>query len=79
MAPIVITVKREDSIKLALDAKLINRQLSNNKYQMPSIDKLFDDVSQVITEQKAGILYFTVLILKHAYSLLKLAEESMVM
>ena len=32
IAPIVITVKKNDSIKLALDAKPIKRQLLINKY-----------------------------------------------
>ena len=50
IAPIVITVKKENSIKLALDAKPINRQLyKNNKYQMPNVDELIDGVSQIIT------------------------------
>ena len=40
IAPIVITVKKDDSIRLALDAKPINRQLYKNKNQMPSVEEL---------------------------------------
>ena len=36
IAPIVITVGIYDSIKLALEAKPINRQLYKKKYQMPT-------------------------------------------
>ena len=49
IAPIVITVKKDDSIKLALDAKPINRQLYKNNYQMPNVDELLDGVSQIVT------------------------------
>ena len=76
IAPIVITVKKDDSIKLALDAKPINRQLFKNKYQMPNVDELIDGVSQIVTENKSGTLYFTVLDLKYAYSQLKLAADT---
>ena len=65
IARIVITVKKDDSIKLAMNAKLINLQLLfKNKYKMPNVDELIDGVSQIVTENKEGTLYFTVLDLK---------------
>ena len=76
IAPIVITVKKDDSIKLAMDAKPINRQLFKNKYQMPNVDELIDGVSQIVTEIKSGPFHFTVLDLKYAYSQLKLAADT---
>ena len=76
IAPIVITLKKDDSIKLAMDAKPISRQLFKNKYQMPNVDELIDGVSQIVTENKSGTLYFTVLDLKYAYSQLKLAANT---
>ena len=76
IAPIVITVKKDDSIKLALDAKPINRQLYKNKYQMPNVEELLDGVSQIVTAQAAGTLFFTVLDLKYAYSQLKLTPQT---
>ena len=76
IAPIVILVKKDDSIKLALDAKPINRQLYKNKYQMPNVEELLDGVSQIVTAQAAGTLFFTVLDLKYAYSRLKLTPQT---
>ena len=76
IAPIVITVKKDDSIKMALDAKPINRQLYKNKYQMPNVDELLDGVSQIVTAKTQGTLYFTVLDLKYAYSQLRLTAET---
>ena len=43
---------------------------------MPNVDELIDGVSQIVTENKEGILYFTVLDLKYAYSQLKLAADT---
>ena len=76
IAPIVITVKKDDSIKLALDAKPIKRQLFNIKYQMPNVDELLDGVSQILTANTAGTLYFMVLDLKYAYSQIRLNAET---
>ena len=75
IAPIVITVKKDDSIILVLDAKPINRQLYNNKYQMPNVDELLDGVSQIVTANTAGTLYFTVLDLNYAYSQVRLNAQ----
>ena len=47
--PIKITVKKDDSIKLALDAERTNRQIFENKYQMTNVDELIDGVSQMVT------------------------------
>ena len=66
IAPIVKTVKKDDSIKLALDAKPINRQLFKNKYRLPNVDELLDGVSQIITANTNGTLYCSVLDLKYA-------------
>ena len=71
-----ITDKKEDSIKLALDAKHINRQLYKNKYQMPNVDELIDGASQIITAKAEDTLYFTVLDLKYAYSQIRLTADT---
>ena len=61
---------------MAMDAKPINRQLFKNNYRMPNVDELIDGVSQIVTENKKGTLYFSVLDLKYAYSQLKLAADA---
>ena len=43
---------------------------------MPNVDELIDGVSQIVTENKKGTLYFSVLDLKYAYSQLKLAADT---
>ena len=76
IAPIAITVKKDESINLALDSKPINRQLFKNKNQIPNVDELLDRVSQIVTAKLQDTLYFTVLDLKYAYSQLRLTAET---
>ena len=71
-SPIVITCKKDKSIKLALDSKFINKQIYKNKYQMPNIHELVDNVAAQISNNSAGEVWFTNLDLKNAYSQLSL-------
>ena len=41
ISPIVITNKKNKSVKLALDSKNLNKAIHKNKYQMPNIDSRF--------------------------------------
>ena len=49
ISPIVITRKKDTSIKLALDSKLLNDQIFKNKYQKPNIHELIDNVALQIS------------------------------
>ena len=72
ISPIVITCKKDKSIKLALDSKFINKQIYKNKYQIPNIHELVDNVAAQISNNSAGEVWFTNLDLKNAYSQLSL-------
>ena len=78
ISPIVITVKHDKSIKIALDAKKLNDAIHKNKYQMQSIDHLMDTIACKISElkQKTGTLYFSKVDLKYAYSQVPLHEDT---
>ena len=77
ISPIVITVKKDQSIKLALDSKVLNKAIHKNKYQMPNIEMLIDTISQHLTStHNSQQAYFTTLDLKYAYSQLKLHHET---
>ena len=43
---------------------------------MPNVDELLDGVSQIVTANTVGMLYFTVLDLKYTYSQIKLNAET---
>ena len=49
ISPIVITAKRDESIKLALNSKLLNKQIFRNRYQMPNLFELIDNVAVTIS------------------------------
>ena len=54
ISPIVITVKKDKSVKLALDSKILNKSIHKNKYQMPKIDSLIDSILQHINDSNQG-------------------------
>ncbi len=74
ISPIVITVKRDKTVKLALDSRHLNKNIHKNKYQMPNIDELVDNVSQNITSNTSpnAKVRFTLLDLRYAYGELPL-------
>ena len=78
ISPVVITVKADHSIKIALDSKILNDAIHKNKYQMQSIDHLMDKIAMKISELKTtdGTLYFSKIDLKYAYSQLPLHPET---
>ena len=77
ISPIVITVKKDKSVKLALDSKILNKAIHKNKYQMPNIDSLIDTISQHINDSKRGEnVYFSTIDLKYEYSQLNLHPDT---
>ena len=76
VSSIVITVKKDGSIKLALESRELNKQVHKNKYQMPNIDELVDGISQIIAERKAGNVYFTKLDFTYAYGQVSLEQKT---
>ena len=74
IAPIVLTAKKDGSIKLALNAKPMNAQIWKNKHQMPNINELIDSAAQIITKDLPGKVWFTSLDLKYAFSQLPLSS-----
>ena len=76
VSPIVTTVKKDGSVKLALESRELNKQVHKNKYQMPNIEELMDTVGQTISEKKQGDIYFTTMDLTYAYGQLPLNAET---
>ena len=77
ISPIVITVKRDKTVKLALDSKILNKSIHKKKYQMPNTDNLIDTIQQNLnTSTSQETAYFSTLDLKYAYSQLNLDGET---
>ena len=73
ISPIVITVKKDQSITLAMDLKQVNKSIHKNKYQMRNIEILLDNIAHSVQE---GTAYFYTLDLRYAYSQLPLDETT---
>ena len=77
ISPIVITVKRDKTVKLALDSKILNKSIHKNKYQMLNIDNLIDTIQQNLnTTASQETAYFSNLDLQYTYSQLNLDPET---
>ena len=77
VSPVVITVKKDKSVKIALYSKKLNDALHKNKYQMQSIDHLLDSVAIYISKRKnlPGKYFFSKIDLKYAKSQIPLDEK----
>ena len=76
ISPIVITLKKDQSIKIALDSKILNKAIHKNKYQMPNIDSLIQTISQTLSSAPQETAYFTTLDLQYTYSQLNLHSDA---
>ena len=77
ISPIVITVKMDKSVKLALVSKILNKAIHKNMYQMPNIDSLIDSISQHINDSNRGDnVYFSTINLKYSYIQLNLHPDT---
>ena len=77
ISPIVIKLRKDQSIKLALDSKLLNKAIHKDKYQMPNINMLIDTIAPHHTNTQNGQqAYFSTVDLKHAYSQMKLHHDT---
>ena len=77
MSPIVLTTKKDGSIKLSLDSKVLNKSTYKYKYPMPNINSLKQIISQsIISKVALTVTYFTTIDLQNAYSQLYLPPET---
>ena len=57
--PVVITVKKDRSVKIALDARALNNSIAKDKYQMPNLENLMDMIAEKI-DGKEEVWYSSV-------------------
>ena len=53
----VITVKKDRSVKIALDARALNKAIDNNKYQMPNLENLMDMIAERLDSEEGEVWY----------------------
>ena len=76
ISPIVITVKKDQTVKLALDSKKNIKFIHKNEYQMPNIEVLLDNTAQVVKSDKSKQTLFSTLDLRYAYSQIPLNKTT---
>ena len=74
LQPTVITVKKDRSVKIAMDARELNRNVVKDKYPMPTLDNLMDMIEKQVGRDKTGKTFFTTLDLTYAYGQVELSE-----
>ena len=75
LQPTVITVKKDRSVNIALDARELNKNVVKDKYPMPNLDNLMDMIAKHV-EQGPGETCFTTLDMTYAYGQVEVSEET---
>ena len=58
--PVVITVRKNCSVKIALDAKTLNNAILKNEYPKPNLESLMEKVAEIIGEKRwRGIFHIS--------------------
>ena len=74
--PVVVTVKKDKTVKIALDARALNNAILKEKVQMPNLDNLMEQVAEIINSEKEGKVRFTSLEMMYAYGQTELHPET---
>ena len=72
----VITVKKDKTVKIALDSRKLNEVTIKRKAQMPNMEELISRISKKISEGKEGEILATKLNFEYAYGQIKLVENT---
>ena len=65
--PTVITVKKEKSVKIALDARALSESVAKDKCQMPNLDNLIDLIAEKLDEKKTGEAWYSSVDMTYTY------------
>ena len=70
-APIIFMTKKDNTLRMCVDYRALNKLTVKNSYPLPRIDEMFD--------QLKGAKYFTKIDLRSGYHQIRLSEESIPM
>ena len=71
----MITVKKDRSVNLALDARPLNNSIAEDKYQMPNLENLMDMIAEKMDGTEGEVL-FSFVDMKYAYGQFPLDEST---
>ena len=76
VSPAVITVKKDKSVKIALDSRTLNEITIKRKAQMPNMEEIITRISMKIADDPADEIWTSTLDLDYAYGQLILSKEA---
>ena len=76
VSPVVLTVKRDKSVKIASDSQKLNDSCIKMRPHMPIMEELLNQISVEITRDRTGQLFTSKIDLDNAYEQTKLSEET---
>ena len=76
VSPAVITVKKDKSVKIALDSRKLNEITIKRKAQMPNMEELISRISRKVADGPADEIWTSKLDLDYAYGQLILSKEA---
>ena len=74
--PVVITVKKDKSVKIALHARALHNEIVKDKYQMPNLEHLVDLVAEQLDNKEQEKALYTSLDMRYVYGQVPLEEET---
>ena len=76
VSPVVITVKNDKSVKIALDSRKLNDSCIKIQPHMPNMEELLNQISVEITRDRTKELMMSKIDLDYAYGQMKLSKET---
>ena len=76
VSPVVITVKKDKSVKTALDARKLNDSCIKKRPHMPNMDELLNQISAQLSKNDTDPTWISVIDLDYAYGKMKLAPDT---
>ena len=74
--PTVTTVKRDKTVKVALDARQLNNAIQKDKHQMPNLDNVMEQVAEIVKSKSERSVRFTSLDMQYAYGQTELHPDT---
>ena len=76
VSPVVITVKNDKSVKIALDSRKLNDSCIKIQSHMPNMEELLNQISVEITRDRTKELMISKIDLDYAHGQIKLSKET---
>ena len=76
VSPVVITIKSDKSVKIALDSRKLNDSCIKMRPHMPNMGDLLNQISVEITRDRTTQLFLSKIDWDYAYRQMKLSEET---